>query len=168
GHEARRRRLPPRPVRSVCAAPPPRNHAARVVRRLFDPRRGFRAAERVLDGGAVAEAVARNVERDDPFGAERARDADRNWIDDRPVKEPASTDPHRLEDAGQGIGGADRVDQQAAPEPDLVPAADLGGDAGETDRQILDAPPAKRGIEPRAKPLAADESAAGEREVQQT
>ena len=68
---------------------------------------------------------------------------------------------------GKRIGGADRVDQQAAPQPDLVPAADLGGDAGEPNRQILDAKPAKLGLEPRAQPLAADEAAAGEGEIEE-
>ena len=46
-------------------------------------------------------------------------------------------------------------------------AADLGGDSGEPDRQILDAKPAKTRLEPRAEPLAADQAAAGEREIQE-
>ena len=46
-------------------------------------------------------------------------------------------------------------------------AADLGRDSGELDRQILDPKVAERGLEPRPKPLAADEAAAGEREVQE-
>ena len=135
--------------------------------RLFDCRARLRPAERVLNGRAAAKAVARNVERDDALGAERARDADRNRIDDCAVKQPASVDLHRLEYARQGVGGADRVDQRAAPEPDLVSAADFGGDSGELDRQILDAKRAKRRLEPRAQPLAADQAAAGEREIQQ-
>ncbi len=48
-----------------------------------------------------------------------------------------------------------------------MPAADLGGDGGELDRQILDAKAAKPGLEPRAQPLAADQAAAGEREIEQ-
>src|SRR5579863_1682005 len=167
GHHSWRPALPGGPGRPVSAAPPPGDHAARVGRRLIGGVRALRAAERVLDGGAATNAVARNVERDDPLGAERARDADWNRIDDRAVEEPASIELHRLEYARQGIGGADRVDQQAAPEPDLMAAADLGGDAGEPDRQILDAEPAKLGGEPRAEPLAADEAAAGEREIQE-
>ena len=46
-------------------------------------------------------------------------------------------------------------------------AADLGGDSGESDRQILDAKPAKRRLEPCPQPLAADQAAAGEREIKQ-
>ena len=46
-------------------------------------------------------------------------------------------------------------------------AADLGGDPGELDRQILDAELAEPCLEPRTKPLAADEPAAGEREIQE-
>ena len=96
---------------------PPRHHRAIMPllsrSRLLGRRRGLRAAERVLNGGAAAEAVARNVERDDPLGAERARDADRHRIDDRAVEQPASVDLDRLEHAGQGVGGADRLDQRA-------------------------------------------------------
>ena len=46
-------------------------------------------------------------------------------------------------------------------------AADLGGDSGELDRQILDTEVAKPRLEPRPKPLAADQAAAGEGEVEQ-
>ena len=46
-------------------------------------------------------------------------------------------------------------------------AADFGRDAGEADRQILDPDVAELGFEPRAQPLAADEAAAGEGEVEE-
>ena len=49
-----------------------------------------------------------------------------------------------------------------------MPAADLGRDSGEPDRQILYAEFAKRGLEPCAQTLAADQAAAGEREIKQT
>ena len=48
-----------------------------------------------------------------------------------------------------------------------MPAADLGGDRGEPNRQILNAKAAKPGREPCAQALAADQAAAGEREIKQ-
>ena len=133
---------------TAAAAPPTRDHAATVAGRFVGRRRRLRAAERVLKGRAAPDAVARNVERDDALGAERARDADRHRIDDRAVEQPASVDLDRLKYAGQRVGSADRLDQGAAPEPDLVPVADFGRDAGEPDRQILDLKPAERRLEP--------------------
>ena len=130
------------------AAPPTRDHAAAVAGGFVGRRRRLRAAERILNGRAAPDAVARNVERDDALGAERARDADRHRIDDRAVEQPASVDLDRLKYAGQRVGSADRLDQGAAPEPDLVPVADFGRDAGEPDRQILDLKPAERRLEP--------------------
>src|SRR5271168_4854679 len=100
-------------------------------------------------------------------GSERARDADRHRIDDRAVEQPASVDLDRIKYAGQRVGSADRLDQGAAPEPDFMPVADFGRDAGETDRQIFDLNSAERRLEPRAQPLAADEAAAGERKIKE-
>ena len=151
-----------------AAAPPAGDHAAAgVVRRLVDDRRRFRTSERILDGRAAPDDFARNVERDDPLGAERAGDADRNRIDDRPVEKPAALDLDRFEHARQRIRGPDRLGKRAAPEPDLVPAADLGRDAREPDRQILDPHSAELRLKLRPQPLAAEEAPAGEGKVEE-
>ena len=71
------------------------------------------------------------VDGDDDFGAERARRRDRHRVDQGAVDQPAAVDADRLEDAGEGVGGAHRLDQLAARHPHLVAGAELGGDADE-------------------------------------
>ena len=70
--------------------------------------------------------------------AERARRRHRHRIDQRAVDQPAAADAHRRKNSGQRIGGAHRVDQPAARQPDFMAGADLGRDGGEADRQLLD------------------------------
>ena len=101
------------------------------------------------------------------IGAQRARNADRNRIDDRAVKQPAAVDLDRLEHARQSIRGADCLGQFPATQPDLVPAANLGRDAGEADGQILDPDVAEFRLKLRPQPLAADQAASGEGEIEQ-
>ena len=50
--------------------------------------------------------------------------------------------------AGQRIGGAQRLHQPPAREPDLVAGVDLGGDGGKARRQLLDLGAAERLGEP--------------------
>ena len=168
GHEARGRGVGLGGNSRGAAAPPAGDHAAAaVVRQLVDDRRRLRTSERILDGRAAPDDFAGNVECDNPFGAERAGDADRNRIDDRPVEKPAALDLDRFEHARQRIRGPDRLGKRAASEPDLVPAADLGRDARETDRQILDPHSAELRLKLRPQPLAAEEAPAGERKVEE-
>ena len=150
-----------------AAPPPPRDHAAGIDGGLRRPRPTAPSGRTDPGWPCRARRVARKVERDDALGAKRARHADRHRIDDRAVEQPASVDLDRVKYARQRVGSADRLDQGPAPEPDLVPVADLGRDAGEPDRQILDLKPAERRLEPRPQPLAADKAAAGEREIEQ-
>ncbi len=138
GHEPRRSSLGLGRRSRGAAAPPAGYDAAAVVRRLADDRRRLRTSERILDRSAPPDKFARNIERDHPFGPERAGDADRDRIDDRPVEQPSTLDLDRLEHAGQRVGGPDRLGQRASPEPDFVSAADFCRDTREADRQILD------------------------------
>src|SRR5207302_3852291 len=101
-------------------------------------------------------------------GAERAGGRYRDGIDQGAVDQPAAADVYRLEDAGQRVGGAHRIDQMAARHPDLVAGAELGGDADEAWRQLLDPPLAQAPGEELGQPIAGDQSAAGEFEVEET
>ena len=106
------------------AAPRPRSSAASCTR-------------------GSARHVAADGERQHPFGAERARDVDRHGIDDRAVEQPAPADLHRLENAGQRVGGAHRVDDRAVLQPHLVAGPHLRRDGrqnGSADSRCAAAP----------------------------
>ena len=90
------------------------------------------------DGGAAAEQVGIEVDRDHQPRAERARRRDRHRIDQRAVDQPAPADAHRREDARQRIGGAQRLGQASAREPDFMAGAEFGGDRGKAQRQLVD------------------------------
>ena len=51
-------------------------------------------------------------------------------------------------------------------QPDLVAGADLGGDRGESHRQVLDGGVADRLFQPRRQPVAADQAGAAEPDVE--
>ena len=129
------------------------------LRRRFGRRRGL--------GGfaghdhAAAENVGAEIDRDDETRAEHARGRHRHRIDQRAVNEPAAVERNRRENSGQRVGGAHRVDQPAARQPDFVAGADLGRDGGEADRQRLDRRVAELLFEPRRELAAADQAAAG-------
>ena len=93
----------------------------------------------VLDDRAAPRQIAVQVDADHDIGAERARRRDRDRIDQRAVHQPAPAELHRVEDAGQGVGGAQRLDQRAMGQPDLVAGAEFGRDRDEARRQLLDA-----------------------------
>ena len=120
----------------------------------------------VRDRAAAAEDVGVEVDRDHEARAERARRRHRHRIDQRAVHQPAAAEPDRRENPGQRIGGAHRVDQPSARQPDLVAGADLGGDGGEADRQLLDQRVAEHLLEPRREPAAADQAGAGQADVE--
>jgi hypothetical protein len=106
-----------------------------------------------------AEEIGRQVDGDDDVGAERAADGNRHGIDHGAVYQPAPVEEHRLEDAGNGVGGADGIDQAAALHPHFVAGAQFGGDAHEARRQRLDARVLQLGFE-QPRDLAAGEQAA--------
>ncbi len=112
------------------------------------------------DGAAVAEIVGVEVDGDHDLGAERARRRYRNRIDQRAVDQPAVADHHRREDPGQRIGRADRLDQTAVREPDLVTGRNFGRDGCELDRKVLDQASADRLLEFGGELAAADQAGA--------
>ena len=73
--------------------------------------------------------------------------------------------PVRTRRAGRRRRASPR--QRAALQPDFMPGAEFGRDAGEADRQVLDAHGADRLLEPPAQPIAADQPAAAEGKVEQ-
>ena len=130
-----RRALPTNWRLSACSAPKMRAQAAarsgggscgRVVV----------LAQRMID--AAAEEVGVEIDRDDEPRAEHARRRHRHRIDQRAVDQPAAVERDRRENSRQRVGGAHRVDQPAARQPDFVAGADLGGDGGKADRQRFD------------------------------
>ena len=90
------------------------------------------------DGGAAGEAIGVEIDCNNDAGAEGARRRDRDRIDQRAIDQPAPAKPHRRENAGERIGGAQRQREHASRQPDFVTGADLGRDRGETHRQIFD------------------------------
>ena len=118
------------------------------------------------DDGAAAEQVGVEIDRDDEPRAERARGRHRHRIDQRAVDQPAPADQHRRENSRQRVGGAHRVDQPAAGEPDFVAGAELGGDGGKADRQLFDRRVAELLFEPRREMAAADQAGAGQADVE--
>ena len=121
---------------------PSRASATGDRRRCGRPRRiglDDQFAGAVLDHGGAAEQIVVQVDRDDERLLVGAADRDRHRIDQRAVDQHAAVAGHRLEDAGQGIGGAHGGDQRAARQPDLVAGADFGRDADEGLGQVLEA-----------------------------
>ena len=114
----------------------------------------------------MAEIVGVEVDCDDDLGAERARRRHRNRIDQRAVHQPAVADHHRREDSRQRIGGADRLDQTAVREPDLVAGRNFGGDGCELDRKVLDQAAADRLLELGGELAAADQAGAVQLDVE--
>ena len=88
--------------------------------------------------GAAAEQIGIEIDRDHEPRAERARSRDRHRIDQRAVDQPAPADQDRRENSRQRVGGAQRIGQPAAGQPDLMAGAEFGGDRGKADRQIVD------------------------------
>ena len=115
---------------------------------------------------AAAENVGVEIDRDDEARAEHARRRHRHRIDQRAVDQPAAVERNRRKNSGQRVGGAHRIDQAAARQPDFVAGADLGGDGGEADRQRLDRRVAELLFEPRRELAAADQAAAGQADVE--
>ena len=119
------------------------------------------------DDGAAAEQVGVEIDGDDQPRAERARRRHRHRIDQRAVHQPAAADAHRRENSGQRVGGAHRVDQPAARQPDFVAGADFGGDGGKAHRQLVDAACRRAPRSSRVGELAAaDQAGAGQADVE--
>ncbi len=118
------------------------------------------------DDGAAAEQIGIEIDRDHQPGAERARRRHRHRIDQRAVHQPAPADQHRRENSRQRIGGAQRLGQPAAGQPDFVAGVEFGGDGGEADRQIVDAAVGERAFELAGEVAAADEAGAGQADVE--
>ena len=138
---------------------------AAPLRRRFGQRLGL-AQPSPADDHAAAENVGVEIDRDDEARAEHARGRHRHRIDQRAVNEPAAVERNRRENSGQRVGGPHRIDQPAARQPDFVAGADLGRDGGEADRQRLDRRVAEFLFQPRRELAAADQAAAGKRDVE--
>ena len=96
------------------------------------------------DGGAAAEHVGVEVDRDDEPRAKRAGRRHRHRVDECAIDEPTAAEADRREDARKCIGSAQRFDQAAARQPDFVPGPDLRADGGKADRQLFDQRVAER------------------------
>ena len=79
----------------------------------------------VAEHGPPEHHVRHETDGDDDVGAERAAHGHGDWVDERAVEEPAIVDLHRLQQAGQGVGGADRPAQRTVPQPDLMTRPDF-------------------------------------------
>ena len=121
----------------------------------------------VLDDRTVAEDIRIEIDGDHDVGAEGTADGDRHRIDEGAVDQPAAADLDRLEDAREGVGSAHGVDQVAAGHPDLVSGGELGGDADEAARQILEALVGEMIDEQLGEPASGDQTAAGNVDVEQ-
>ena len=143
-----------------------RRHAERVGRSAVAALDLFET-DVILDHRAAPERVGVDVDGDDEIGAERAGHGDRDRVDQRPVEQPAPAGANRLENAGQGVGGADRLDQIAARQPHLVPCADLGRHRGEAHRQGFDAQARELLGELGLEPSPAEQAGAGEGQIEQ-
>ena len=115
---------------------------------------------------AAAENFGAQIDRDDEARAEHACSRDRHRVDQRAVDQPAAVERHRRKNSGQRVGGPHRIDQAAAGQPDFMAGADLGGDGGKADRQRFDRRRAQSFVEPRRELAAADQSAAGQADVE--
>ncbi len=116
--------------------------------------------------GAAPEQIGIDIDRDHQPGAERARRRNRHRIDQRAVHQPAPADQHRWKNSRQRIGGAQRLGQPAAGEPDFMAGIEFGGDGGEADRQIVDAAVGERGFQLGGEVAAADEPGPGQADVE--
>ena len=118
------------------------------------------------DDGAAPEQIGIEIDRDHQPGAERARRRHRHRIDQRAVDQPAPADQHRRENSRQRVGGAQRLGQPPARQPDFVAGVEFGGDGGKADRQIVDAAVGERLFQLGGEMAAADQAGAGQADVE--
>jgi len=118
------------------------------------------------DDGAATEQVGIEIDGDDQPGAERARRRHRHRVHECAVDQPAAADAHRREDAGQGVGRAQRLDQPAACQPDLMACVEFRRNRREVRRQLLDACVLQTGLECLGEVVAADETRARQVDVE--
>ena len=123
-----------------------------------------RVLGRVVQGVAARQRSG-EIDCDDVVRPEPATHGDRDGVRHRPIEQPVSIDQDRLEDSGQRVGGADRLDDVARAEAHLAARAELRRDRRERQVEILDAEPAEIAAETSPQPDPADESRAPEREI---
>src|SRR4029453_18758346 len=133
---------------------------------LLGERNGFGQDSVIVDDAAPAEGVAAQIDGDDDAGAKGAAHRYRDRIDERSVDQPPAVDLDRAEDARQGKGGSERMNQAAFVEPDFVPGAELGRDRDEFPVEPLDLELPQMVLEARAQALARDQARAAEIEVE--
>ena len=121
----------------------------------------------VLDHRGAAEQVVVEIYGDHQGLLIGATNRDRNWIDQRPVDQHPLVGDDRLEDAGQGIGGAHRRDQRAAGQPDFMSGADFRCHANERLRQIVESHAVQMLLHARIEFHAAEQAVSTEVEVKQ-
>ncbi len=120
------------------------------------------------DDGRAAVEIVIEIDGDDERLFVGAADGDGDGIDQRPVDQRAMVAAHRLENAGQGIGGAQRRNQRTIGNPDLMAGIDLGRDRDEWPVEILDVQAFEMFLHALGQPHAAEQAAAADGEVEET
>ncbi len=113
------------------------------------------------------EGIGVEIDGDDDAGAERAGDGDRDRVHQRTVDQPAAIDGDGREDAGKRIGGADRLNEVALVQPELVAGGEFGRDADEGLLQVFDVDVGKLFAHQFGELGIADEAGGAEAEVEQ-
>src|SRR6185312_10174337 len=127
----------------------------------------LRQIERILAGGRRSEGIGIEIDRDGEPRAEGAADRDRHRVDQRAIDQPAPVHRHRRKEAGNGIGGAHRIDDAALAQPYLMAGVEIGGDADERLRQVVDGVLDQRRVEDLQDAPAGDDAAIAEVEIEQ-
>ncbi len=129
-------------------------------------------AEEAARGGLVRFVrpglvqVGVEVDGDHHLGPHGAGQRDGHGVDHGAIHQPAVVDPGRGQNAGHAAGGAHALAQGALLQPDLAAGIELGGDAGEGERQALHGGIPQMGCGD-AEHLVTAEQAAGEGGIEQ-
>lgn len=107
------------------------------------------------------------IDGDDDAGAESPARRDGDGIDQRSIDEPPAIEPNRWKEPRDGVGRPRRLEQIAALKTYFVTGAELGRDAGEAARQILDHLLAQIVVENPQDALAGDDAAMAELEIKE-
>jgi hypothetical protein len=120
-----------------------------------------------MDHAGAIHHVGGDIDGDDEVRAQRPAYGHRHRVNERAVEQPALANAHRFENAGQGVGGADRQRQRAALQPHFMPCADFRRDSGERNGQILDFETVQFLLQRRLETFAGDQTTAGKGQIHQ-
>ena len=92
----------------------------------------------ILDDGSAHPDLAVEIDAYHQIRLQGASGSDRDRVDESAVHQPPPIHHHRVEDAGQRVGGSHRPYQRAPRQPDFVSRYQFGRDGAELDRQRFD------------------------------